>query len=197
MLPLNTINTRCRARRRRPRPTTGPPAAARPPPRAPARRMAALPAARRPRRRLRKRARPRRTTCATWPPRASARRCGAPTSRCSRSAPALVHTLEIISCCVLLLSAGRRLGSPCLFLFSVCLCDSAKSQAHCSQIGQVVVYHVCSDDHHQQLRPGGCEQGMAEAEVHTLQTGWCRYAGQDAAKRTNVWLLTQARYSSP
>ena len=34
---------------------------------------------------------------------------------------------------------------------------------------------------------------MAEAEVHTLQTGWCRYAGQDAAKRTNVWLLTQAR----
>ena len=40
----------------------------------------------------------------------------------------------------------------------------------------------------------GPEQGMAEAEVHTLQTGWCRYAGQDAAKRTNVWLLTQARF---
>lgn len=33
---------------------------------------------------------------------------------------------------------------------------------------------------------------MAEAEVHTLQTGWCRYAGQDGAKRTNVWLLTQS-----
>jgi len=28
--------------------------------------------------------------------------------------------------------------------------------------------------------------------VHTLQTGWCRYAGQDGAKRTNVWLLTQS-----
>ncbi len=38
---------------------------------------------------------------------------------------------------------------------------------------------------------------MAEAEVHTLQTGWCRYAGQDAAKRTNVWLLTQARPLAP
>ncbi|KAK9841774.1 hypothetical protein WJX81_002131 [Elliptochloris bilobata] len=36
------------------------------------------------------------------------------------------------------------------------------------------------------------QPGMAEAEVHTLQTGWCRYAGQDAAKRTNVWLLTQS-----
>jgi len=33
---------------------------------------------------------------------------------------------------------------------------------------------------------------MPEAEVHTLQTGWCRYAGQDGAKRTNVWLLTQS-----
>ena len=28
--------------------------------------------------------------------------------------------------------------------------------------------------------------------MHTLQTGWCRYAGQDGAKRTNVWLLTQS-----
>ena len=28
--------------------------------------------------------------------------------------------------------------------------------------------------------------------MHTLQTGWCFYAGLEAAKRSNVWLATQS-----
>jgi hypothetical protein len=35
-------------------------------------------------------------------------------------------------------------------------------------------------------------QGTAETAVHTLQTGWCFYAGLDAAKRSNVWLASQS-----
>ncbi len=35
-------------------------------------------------------------------------------------------------------------------------------------------------------------QGTAEPAVHTLQTGWCFYAGLDAAKRSNVWVASQS-----
>ncbi len=35
-------------------------------------------------------------------------------------------------------------------------------------------------------------QGTAEPAVHTLQTGWCFYAGLDAAKRSNVWVANQS-----
>ena len=28
--------------------------------------------------------------------------------------------------------------------------------------------------------------------MHTLQTGWCYYAGMDAAKRSNVWVASQS-----
>ena len=28
--------------------------------------------------------------------------------------------------------------------------------------------------------------------MHTLQTGWCFYAGLEAAKRSNVWLANQS-----
>ncbi len=28
--------------------------------------------------------------------------------------------------------------------------------------------------------------------MHTLQTGWCFYAGLDSAKRSNVWLASQS-----
>jgi len=28
--------------------------------------------------------------------------------------------------------------------------------------------------------------------VHTLQTGWCFYAGLESAKRSNVWLASQS-----
>ena len=35
-------------------------------------------------------------------------------------------------------------------------------------------------------------QGATEAAVHTLQTGWCFYAGLESAKRSNVWLASQS-----
>jgi hypothetical protein len=35
-------------------------------------------------------------------------------------------------------------------------------------------------------------QGTTEAAVHTLQTGWCFYAGLESAKRSNVWLASQS-----
>ena len=28
--------------------------------------------------------------------------------------------------------------------------------------------------------------------MHTLQTGWCFYAGMDTAKRSNVWVANQS-----
>ena len=28
--------------------------------------------------------------------------------------------------------------------------------------------------------------------MHTLQTGWCFYAGLESAKRSNVWLASQS-----
>ncbi|BDA41077.1 hypothetical protein COCOBI_01-7320 [Coccomyxa sp. Obi] len=36
------------------------------------------------------------------------------------------------------------------------------------------------------------QPGTAEPAVHTLQTGWCFYAGLDAAKRSNVWVANQS-----
>ncbi|CAL5227483.1 g10461 [Coccomyxa viridis] len=36
------------------------------------------------------------------------------------------------------------------------------------------------------------QPGTTEAAVHTLQTGWCFYAGLESAKRSNVWLASQS-----
>ena len=44
-------------------------------------------------------------------------------------------------------------------------------------------------DSHGLLCPA--RQGSTEAAVHTLQTGWCYYAGMDAAENTAIPLTAQ------